>query len=76
MTLMYYKPETLSRFVKTYRSVDKLEPTSNMFSGGAVSTEQTYCEGAIGLNGPMKDYKVLPCYKQGEFNGKILNRDR
>lgn len=71
----YYEPEKLDRFVKAYSAVDgKLEPTSNMFSKAAVSTQQTYCEGAIGLNGPIEDYAKFcqMLLNKGEFNGKRI----
>jgi CubicO group peptidase (beta-lactamase class C family) len=68
----YYKPEALSRFVKAYNAVDgKLEPASNMFSEGAVSKEQTYAEGGLGLNGPIEDYAKFcqMLLNKGQFNG-------
>jgi CubicO group peptidase (beta-lactamase class C family) len=71
----YYKPEALSRFVKVYNSVDgKLEPASNMFSEATISPQQTYCEGAIGLNGPIEDYAKFcqMMLNKGTFNGKRI----
>lgn len=68
----YYQPPTLSRFVKAYRTANgKLEPGSNMYSEGTVSTQQTYAEGAIGLNGPIEDYAKFcqMLLNKGEFNG-------
>ncbi|MEJ2005112.1 MAG: serine hydrolase [Cyclobacteriaceae bacterium] len=68
----YYEPEALSRFVKAYNYVDgKLEPASNMFSEGTVSEQQTYAEGAIGLNGPIEDYARFcqMVLNKGTFNG-------
>jgi CubicO group peptidase (beta-lactamase class C family) len=68
----YYDKSALSRFVKAYNAVDgKLEPASNMYSEATVSTEQTYCEGAIGLNGPIEDYAKFcqMLLNKGEFNG-------
>ena len=68
----YYEPAALSRFVKAYNAVDgKLEPSTNMFSEGAVSKEQTYAEGALGLNGPIDDYARFcqMLLNRGEFNG-------
>lgn len=68
----YYEPEKLSRFVKAYSYADgKLEPATNMYSEGTVSQEQTYCEGAIGLNGPVEDYAKFcqMLLNKGEFNG-------
>lgn len=53
----YFEPEYLSRFVKPYTYVDgRLEPGTMMFAQNAVGSEQSYCEGAIGLNGPIDDY--------------------
>jgi CubicO group peptidase (beta-lactamase class C family) len=68
----YYEPAALSRFVKAYNAVNgKLEPASNMFSEGTVSAEQTYAEGALGLNGPIEDYAKFcqMLLNKGEFNG-------
>jgi CubicO group peptidase (beta-lactamase class C family) len=73
----YYKPEALSRFVKVYNSVDgKLEPASNMFSEATISSQQTYCEGALGLNGPIEDYAKFcqMMLNKGTFNGKRILR--
>jgi CubicO group peptidase (beta-lactamase class C family) len=71
----FYEPEALTRFVKAYRFVDgRLEPGSNLYSEGAVSTEQTYAEGAIGLNGPIEDYAKFcqMLLNKGEFNGRRI----
>ncbi|WP_159520710.1 serine hydrolase domain-containing protein [Sunxiuqinia indica] len=68
----YYEPEKLSRFVKAYSYADgKLEPATNMYSEGTISEQQTYCEGAIGLNGPIEDYAKFcqMLLNKGEFNG-------
>ncbi|MFD2999963.1 serine hydrolase domain-containing protein [Pontibacter toksunensis] len=68
----YYQPEALNRFVKPYSAVDgKLEPGSTMYAEGTVSSEQTYSEGAIGLNGPIEDYARFcqMLLNKGEFNG-------
>jgi CubicO group peptidase (beta-lactamase class C family) len=67
--------QALSRFVKAYIYVDgKLEPAPNMYSEGTVSTEQTYCEGAIGLNGPIEDYAKFcqMLLNKGEFNERRI----
>ncbi|MDQ8205031.1 serine hydrolase [Pelagicoccus sp. SDUM812003] len=71
----YYEPEALDRFVKAYRSVDgKLEPGTNMYSEGTVSEQQTYAEGAIGLNGPIEDYAKFcqMLLNKGIFNGNRI----
>ncbi len=68
----YYAPADLARFVKPYRSVDgKLVPGPNLYSEGTVATQQTYAEGAIGLNGPIDDYAKFcqMLLNKGEFNG-------
>lgn len=73
----YYKPAALGRFAKAYRVVDgKLQPGSNMYSEGSVSTQQTYAEGAIGLNGPIEDYAKFcqMLLNKGEFNGHRILR--
>lgn len=67
----YYEPEHLSRFVKPYSAVEgKLQPGSTMFAEGAVSSQQTYAEGAIGLNGPIEDYAKFcqMLLNEGKFN--------
>jgi CubicO group peptidase (beta-lactamase class C family) len=73
----YYEPEALARFVKAYRVVEgKLQPGSNIYSEGTVSAQQTYCEGAIGLNGPIEDYAKFcqMLLNRGEFNGRRILR--
>ncbi|MCO6044037.1 beta-lactamase family protein [Aeoliella sp. ICT_H6.2] len=68
----YYEPDALRRFVKPYRVSDgRLELASTIYSEGTVSKEQTYCEGAIGLNGPIEDYAKFcqMLLNKGEFNG-------
>ncbi len=68
----YYAPADLARFVKPYRSVDgKLVPGPNLYAEGAVSTQQTYAEGAIGLNGPIGDYARFcqMLLNKGELDG-------
>ncbi len=71
----YYDPEMLNRFVKAYSAVDgELVPGSNVYSKGAVSTQQTYAEGAIGLNGPIEDYAKFcqMMLNKGTFNGNRI----
>ncbi|MBN2167528.1 MAG: beta-lactamase family protein [Marinilabiliaceae bacterium] len=71
----YYEPGKLSRFVKAYSTVNgKLESATNIYSEGTVSPQQTYCEGAIGLNGPIEDYAKFcqMLLNKGEFNGKRI----
>jgi len=68
----YYEPSALARFVTPYRVVDgKLVPGSTLYSDGVVSEQQSYAEGAIGLNGPTEDYAKLcqMLMNRGEFNG-------
>ena len=68
----YYEPEALNRFVKAYNYADgKLEAASNNFSEGTISKDQTYAEGAIGLNGPIEDYAKFcqMLLNKGTFNG-------
>jgi CubicO group peptidase (beta-lactamase class C family) len=45
-----------------------------MFAEGAVSSEQTYCEGAIGLNGSIEDYAKFcqMMLNKGTFNGNRI----
>lgn len=70
----YYTPAELERFVKPYSAVDgKLEAGSTMYAEGAVSKDQTYCEGAIGLNGPIEDYAK---FCQMLLNKGIFNDNR
>ncbi|WP_439130084.1 serine hydrolase domain-containing protein [Polaribacter sp.] len=71
----FFTSEKLSKFVKPYNYVDgKLEPGSMMYAKGAVSEKQTYAEGAIGLNGPIKDYAKFcqMLLNKGEFNGNRI----
>lgn len=71
----YYKPEALQRFVKAYSAVNgKLVAESNKFSEGTISKEQTYFEGAIGLNGPIADYAKFcqMLLNKGSFNGQQI----
>ena len=71
----FYAPDAVSRFVKPYRSIDgRLEPGSTLYSEAAVQPEQTYAEGAIGLNGPIGDYAKFcqMLLNQGEFNGRRI----
>lgn len=68
----YYEPEALNRFVKAYNyDKGKLEAASNNFSEGTISEDQTYAEGAIGLNGPIEDYAKFcqMLLNKGTFNG-------
>jgi len=68
----FFEPGALKRFVKPYSAVDgKLEPGSTMYAEGAVCNEQTYCEGAIGLNGPIGDYARFcqMLLNKGTFDG-------
>ena len=71
----FYPPEARERFVKPYRSANgKLEPGPTLYGEGAVSAEQTYAEGAIGLNGPIEDYAKFcqMLLNKGEFNGRRI----
>lgn len=71
----FYEPTQLSKFVKPYSVVDgKLESGSTMFAEGTVSSQQTYAEGAIGLNGPIEDYAKFcqMLLNKGEFNGNRI----
>jgi CubicO group peptidase (beta-lactamase class C family) len=47
-----------------------------MFAEGTVCNEHTYCEGAIGLNGPIEDYARFcqMLLNKGEFNGHRILR--
>ncbi len=71
----YYAPSKLNRFVKAYSDIDgKLVPQSNKFSETTISPVQTYAEGAIGLNGPIRDYAKFcqMLLNKGEYNGKRI----
>lgn len=68
----YYPQEALSRFVSPYNYVDgKLTEGSTMYADATISDSQSYCEGAIGLNGPIEDYAKFcqMLLNKGEFNG-------
>lgn len=75
----FYGPEAMDRFVKAYSWVDgDLVPGSNWYSRGTFSADQTYAEGAIGLNGPIEDYAKFcqMLLNGGEFNGnRILDEE-
>ena len=77
----YYTPDKLENFVKPYNSADgKLEPAimMNTFVQGTFCSDQTYCEGAIGLNGPIGDYARFcqMMLNKGTFNGhRILKAE-
>ncbi|MCH1918071.1 beta-lactamase family protein [Shewanella sp. A3A] len=71
-TAWFYSADKLSRFVNAYSSIDgNIVAEPNLYRRGAVNAEQTYAEGAIGLNGPIEDYaKFLQMMlNNGEFNG-------
>lgn len=71
----YYAPEAFSRFVKPYSLVDgELIAGSEVYSRGTVSSQQTYAEGAIGLNGPIEDYAKFcqMLLNKGTFNGNRI----
>jgi CubicO group peptidase (beta-lactamase class C family) len=71
----YYEPEALDRFVTPYSLVEgELVPGSKLYVEGAVSPQQTYTEGAIGLNGPIGDYAKFAqmLLNKGEFNGRRI----
>lgn len=73
----YYAPAALKRFVKPYRAADgKLVPAPTFYVEGTVSAQQTYCEGAIGLNGPIGDFAKFcqMLLNKGEFNGRRVLR--
>ena len=67
----YYKPEKLDRFVTPYTiSEDGLEAGSSIWAEATISEDQTYAEGAIGLNGPIEDYAK---FCQMLLNGGTFN---
>lgn len=71
----YYSGEALERFVLPGSIVEgKLVAGTDMFARGAVSQQQSYCEGAIGLNGPIEDYAKFcqMMLNKGEFNGRRI----
>jgi CubicO group peptidase (beta-lactamase class C family) len=71
----YYPEEALGRFVLPGSIVEgKLVAGTDMFVRGAVSRQQSYCEGAIGLNGPIEDYAKFcqMMLNKGEFNGRRI----
>ncbi|MDN3595537.1 serine hydrolase domain-containing protein [Zunongwangia endophytica] len=67
----YYEPKALDRFVKPYTITEYgLEAGSTNFAEAAISEDQTYAEGAIGLNGPIEDYAK---FCQMLLNGGTFN---
>ncbi|WP_375325216.1 serine hydrolase domain-containing protein [Flagellimonas sp. GZD32] len=74
-TAWYYGPDALSKFVIPYSAVDgTLERGATTFAEGTVSKQQTYAEGAIGLNGPIEDYAKFcqMLLNKGEFNNNRI----
>ncbi len=75
----FHPPKARSRFVKPYRSVNgELEPGPSLYGEGATSEEQTYAEGAIGLNGPIEDHakSCQMLLNKEEFNSlRIMKLD-
>lgn len=74
-TNWYYTPDYLIRFVKPYSAVDgKLNLGSTMYAKATVGSNQTYAEGAIGLNGPIEDYAKFcqMLLNNGKFNGNRI----
>ena len=68
----YYEPEALSRFVKAYNYVNgNLEAAPNNVSEATISKDQTYAEGALGLNGPIEEYATFcqMLLNKGTFKG-------
>lgn len=68
----FYNEDAFSRFVKPYSLVEgELIAGSEVYSRGTVSAQQTYAEGAIGLNGPIEDYAKFcqMLLNKGTFNG-------
>lgn len=68
----FHPPAAYDRFVKPYRAVEgELVPGTEVYIKGALSEQQTYAEGAIGLNGPIEDYAKFcqMLLNKGEFNG-------
>lgn len=68
----YFNKSAKDRFVKAYCSIDgKLVAQSNKFSDAVFASEQTYAEGAIGLNGPISDYAKFcqMLLNRGKYNG-------
>ncbi|ROQ19869.1 CubicO group peptidase (beta-lactamase class C family) [Marinimicrobium koreense] len=71
----FHAPEDFDRFVKPYRAIDgELVPGTELYIKGAVTEQQTYAEGAIGLNGPIEDYAKFcqMLLNKGEFNGQRI----
>ncbi len=71
----YFEKDKLSRFVKPYDLVDgELKPGSTKYAEAAVADQQTYAEGAIGLNGPIEDYAKFcqMLLNKGKFNGNQI----
>ena len=71
----FFAPEALEKFVKPYEAVDgQLIPASTLFAEGAVCSEHTYAEGALGLNGPIEDYAKFcqMLLNKGKFNGQRI----
>ena len=71
----YYAPDKLANFVRPYDYIDgKLNPSNAFFAQRAIGDDHTYCEAAIGLNGPIGDYAKFcqMLLNKGEFRGKRI----
>lgn len=72
----WFFPESArDRFVKPYTVEDgKLQPATTLFLDAVFSKRQTYCEGGLGLNGPIEDYAKFcqMLLNKGEFNGRRI----
>jgi CubicO group peptidase (beta-lactamase class C family) len=74
----YYDTDVLSRFVKPYSYQDgKLTNETMMFAKGALCKGGTYCEGGLGLNGPIEDYAKFcqMLLNKGEFNRQRILKE-
>lgn len=75
----FFDESYFDRFVKLYRSDDGvLTRIPDTYSKMACGPKQTYCEGALGLNGTMGDYAKFAqmLVNGGEFNNaRILKKE-
>ncbi len=71
----YFSSDKGSRFVMPYDYVDgELKAGNPSFALRAIGNDYTYCEGAIGLNGPIGDYAKFcqMLLNKGEFRGQRI----
>lgn len=69
----YFAPDSYSKFVRAYDADNgKLTKGTDLYIKAALTKEQSFAEGGLGLNGPISDYARFcqMLLNKGNFNGK------